>query len=133
MKKAVWGALAIALALGVGAPASAEHHEAGEKAWDQAKVSELATTLAKQVGDVRKAHRGAPTPPVASGYSRAHLRFTDDLRLIENESRHLSKQLGDGKTKDDTQPVTSKIDVARDTMNALRAFYGDAPVEAPER
>jgi hypothetical protein len=164
MKKLVGFAICLAFLVWGASAVHADHHEAGEaaaaadaaeQAWDQAKVTELASTLADQAKKVRDAQRRAPTPNVASGYSRAHMRFTDDLRLITNEAKHLNKQLKQGGDRQATQPVydrlavlvandredaermmiveqvATQIEAARATMNGLRGYYGDPPVEEP--
>jgi hypothetical protein len=143
-------AASAAFLIGGASVATAEQHEAA--AWDQAKATELAGQLADAVKSVRDAQRNAPTPNVASGMSRAHARFSDGLRLIGNEAKHLAKQLQEGNDREATSPVyerltslidgaredarrmmlvdpvTQKIDAAREGMNQLRALYGEAPV-----
>ena len=70
---------------------------------------------------------GAPpdaSPQVGSGDSRAHLALTDGLRLIRNESRHLKRELEQGKGREETLPVAKRlrslIDSARVDARKLR-------------
>ena len=112
-------ALATAAALWVANVAAAE-----PRTWDQAAVTALAGELVERVKALRSAHRQTPPPQVGSGDSRAHLALTDGLRLIRNESRHLKRELEQGKGREETLPVAKRlrslIDSARVDARKLR-------------
>ncbi|MGH0029561.1 MAG: hypothetical protein ACQGVC_07210 [Myxococcota bacterium] len=142
-----WIGVAIAASLLALAPVSAEENE---QAWDQAKVTQLATDFATEAGQVRQQLRLQGNAVEGFGQSRNDYVLSDQLRLISQEARHLSRQLGDGKGRDETFPVyrrlrllirdaqetarrtemveqvTDKIAAARATLEKLEPYYPDA-------
>jgi hypothetical protein len=123
------------------------------KEWDQAEVTALSQQLTDGVKGVRAAFRKEPTPNIASGEARSRHRLLDLLRLIESETRQLSRQLEAGEGRDATAPVFERlllsvrqaqdlrarifaqdkalqaISKAREPLNELSAYYGVAVPE----
>jgi hypothetical protein len=123
------------------------------KEWDQATVTSLSQELATGVKGVRAAFRKEPTPSIASGEARSRHRLLDLLRLIESESRQLSRQLEAGEGRDATAPIFDRLLVsvrqaqdlrarifaqekalqaissARETLTEISAYYGTVPPE----
>ena len=108
--------VAMAGAAGAASPGSAEHQDAQPAAaWDQAKVTGLASELASAVAGIRDAARKESPMSIGSGQSRSWHRLLDDLRIIESEAKHLARALAAGEGHDETLPVIERIDVLRDS------------------
>lgn len=107
--------------------ASAAHHEqaAQPKAWDAARVAELAKKLGKHSEEMRQAVRkAAATESIASGQSRATDALMDDLRGLRVESNKLRKEAEAGKGRDDTENLFRRIDeIHRDAAEELRRMF----------
>jgi uncharacterized membrane protein YccC len=115
--------------------------------WEQDTVAAAARKLADAVKDLRGEVRKQGNPSIASAQSRAWNQFTDDLRLIENESKELASALEAGRGHDETlpmfqrlqllvrnareearslmivKPVQEKIEVAREALRVLEPYY----------
>ncbi|MEE2703329.1 MAG: hypothetical protein VX614_04840 [Myxococcota bacterium] len=115
--------------------------------WDQARATQLAEQISKQVGLVRVTLKKA-APGTAGRTRKQQYRLEEDLRLIRNSSRHLAKQLESGKSRDETLPtarrvgmfvrdarvsaagwtppawIKEKLDPARDSLAELAELYG---------
>ncbi len=146
------------LSLAVATGAAADHHEAGKDVsarpenapvWNQQKAAAAAASLASSLDGLRDALRRQPdSTMVPGGGSRSRHRLRDRLRLMESESKQLTQQLGDGRSRDETfpiferinlirrdaveqaqrmflqQPVIEKIDAARGPLEELAGYYG---------
>jgi hypothetical protein len=129
--------------------AAADHHEKST-AWDQAKVTDLASQLATSANEIyRSVSRMQTGSELGSGQANSYLRLKDNLRVARNESKHLAKALGDGKGRDETlhtykrlmtlvrdaretgrsmfieQPTLDKIGVANGLLDQLDPFYSE--------
>ncbi len=78
--------------------------------WDQERATmiadELSTEAKKLRQVVRKAFGGAQ---IGSGAAQSRYRLRDLLRLIENETRYLRRQLENGKNREETMPVYRRL------------------------
>lgn len=120
--------LVLAALLAVPLLALAAHHEAGEaqpKAWDQARVAELAGKLSKHSEEMRQAVRQQmATESIAAGQSRASENLIDELRGMRVECNRLRKQVESGKGRDDTANTFRRIDeIHRNTSEELRRMF----------
>ena len=99
---------ALLLAGALAAPGSAS--AADQLAWDQAKVTAIAQELPKAADDLRNALRNEPGP-MSGGVAgrRSFQRFTDTVRRIEREARHLAASLEAGKGHDETLPAMENL------------------------
>jgi hypothetical protein len=120
------GALALALAL-VPLAAAAELPR-----WDQARVTaiavELSESVAKAALEVEKQKGGR----VDVSKERAFYEFREDMRLAKNTSRHLAKELQDGKGREETYPTFKRLKTLRNDAaeNARRADMPDSTMAA---
>jgi hypothetical protein len=142
------GVRAIAVLAGLALAAATAGEARAQKAqWEQDQVVAAAASLAGAVKELRDEVRKQGRPNLGSMQSRAWMRFTDTLRLIESESKELSNELAQGRGHDETlpiyermgmlirdareesrslmltQPVQQRIDAARDALRALEPFY----------
>jgi hypothetical protein len=141
--------LACIATLALAGTAGAAHHESAEHGpgWDQEAAARLAAELAESVKGIRKAVRQAGAPSMGSMQARKFHQFTDKLRVIESESKHLAGALADGEGREQTRPaydrlqllvrdarelarslfiqqsIQDRIDVARAKLDALAAYY----------
>jgi len=110
-------ALALLLAAALAAPARAEL-----RAWDQAKV----TALAKQLDAASKALYDTfyKQPKPGAGQAKPYYRLKEDVRLIKNDTRALSRALEKGAGRDETQPAYDDLmqNVRRAQDNAGKVF-----------
>jgi hypothetical protein len=119
-------ALALALAL---APLAAA---AELPRWDQARVTaiavELADSVAKATVEVDKQKGGR----VDVSKERAFYEFREDMRLAKNTSRHLAKELQEGKGREETYPTFKRLKMLRNDAaeNARRADMPDPTIAA---
>ena len=110
--------------------AGAGHHEAGEakpepKAWDQARVAELAGDLSKGAEEMRQAVRqqAGATESIAT-QSRATENLMDELRGLRVECNRLRKEVESGKGRDDTVRTFKRVDeIHRNTAEELRRLF----------
>jgi hypothetical protein len=120
------GALALALAL---APLAAA---AELPRWDQPRVTaiavELSEAVAKATLEVDKQKGGR----VDVSKERAFYEFREDMRLARNTSRHLAKELQDGKGREETYPTFKRLKTLRNDAaeNARRADMPDSTMAA---
>jgi hypothetical protein len=116
--------------------------------WDQERVTDVATQLATAMNDVSVSINKLRTgSQVGSGQANAFLRLKDRVRVARNESRHLAKQLQDGKNRMETvytyarlmttirdareegrrgfieEPTLDRIAVAADLVRRLSPYY----------
>ena len=91
--------------------------------WDQARVTaiavELSEAVAKAALEVDKQKGGR----VEIGQERAFYEFREDMRLARNSSRHLAKELQNGKGREETYPTFRRLKTLRNDAaeNARRA------------
>ena len=141
--------LCIVSLLAAGAASAAHHEAAGSPsvAWDQARVTVLASELSASVKDLRTAVRQTGPRSLGSMQSRKFHQFADKLRLIQSESRYLASELAEGEGLEDTLPAyrhlrllvrdarelaqhlyieqgtQDRIDAARQKLDELAAYY----------
>jgi hypothetical protein len=80
-------------------------------AWDQDRVTELASQLADVVVELQVAFRREPVPHVAQGSARARHSFRDSLRVLRTESRALASELEAGAGVEETWPIVRRARV----------------------
>jgi hypothetical protein len=80
--------------------------------WNQEKVTRMAVELSKAVGDVYGSARAVDPPPVG-GPRASYFRALDDLRVLKNSVRHLSRRLEAGAGYDETLPIYRRIQSMR--------------------
>lgn len=120
------GALALALVL---APLAAV---AELPRWDQPRVTaiavELSESVAKAALEVEKQKGGR----VEVGKERAFYEFREDMRLAKNTSRHLARELQDGKGREETYPTFKRLKTLRNDAveNARRADMPESTMAA---
>jgi hypothetical protein len=153
--------LAAALAFSPGMALAESHAEEGAakeapskggtpgatKEWNQDEVKALSAELATAVGELRREVRRMPDPGVQAMQSNARLRFQEDTKRIEQNATSLSRDVGNGKTHDETagryyrldslvrsaaeegrrlmfpEQVLAKIEVAGGLLDRLDAYY----------
>lgn len=98
--------------------AAGEHQEGSAepqpRAWDQARVAELAGKLAKNSEELRNAVRQqAVGETIGSGQSRATEKVMDQLRGLRTDCNRLQKDVEGGKGRDDTLQAFKRIDERR--------------------
>lgn len=127
------------LSLVIATGAAAEHHEAGKDvsarpenapAWDQAKATAAAQSLAASVDGLRTALRNQPSSSIVpGGGSRPRHKLLDRLRLMESESKHLAGVLEEGQGRDETLPVFERINqIRRDAVEQAQRMFLQQPV-----
>jgi hypothetical protein len=100
------------------------------QAWDQQKVTQIASALAEAVSGVYEEFRKQPPVDAALMQSRARYRLQDELRLLEGETRELARQLKSGEGLDATQPIYNRIGtLARDAREEGRTQLVAKPVQ----
>lgn len=95
-------------------------------AWDQAKVTELATQLETSINGLFDSLRRQP-PPTAGNPTRApYFRLMQEVRQLRNESRFMARALRDGSTQEELVPSWNSmmVTVRRAQDNARRIFAG---------
>ena len=103
---------------------------AAQQPWDQQKVTEIASQLAEAVSGVYNEFRMQPEASIASMQASARYRLQDELRLLENETRELARQLKSGEGLDATQPIYERIGVvARDARENARKQLTVEPIQ----
>jgi len=103
---------------------------AAQQPWDQQKVTEIASQLADAVSGVYEEFRMQPEASIASMQASARYRLQDELRLLENETRELARQLKSGEGLDATQPIYERIGVvARDARENARKQLTVEPIQ----
>jgi hypothetical protein len=96
--------------------------------WDQARVTgiavELSEAVAKAALEVDKQKGGR----VEVGKERAFYEFREDMRLAKNTSRHLARELQDGKGREETYPTFKRLKMLRNDAaeNARRADVSES-------
>jgi hypothetical protein len=118
------GALAVA-AVSVGAAAELAK-------WDQKRVTAIATELADAVSKAALEVEKGKGSRVDIGKERAFYEFVEDMRLAKNTSRHLAKELQDGKARDETYPTYRRLKTLRNDAaeSARRAVTPDSTIDA---
>ena len=139
-------------------PSAALAGAAEPAAWNQERVSALATELAIAVRGLRNnARHHAPLSTRVVGSGAAWYRLLDDLRRIERVTAFLAAELQAGRGRDETQPVfewierlrrraeeeVRRMDVptaarnqmaaARIVLQQLSIYYASEGVRPPER
>ncbi len=123
------GTMGIALAVGA-LVLGATPARAAEMDWDQAAVAGLAGELAAALKGIRKAVRQAGSPSVASMQARAWHEFSDKLRLIEQESKHLASALGNGAGQAETLPAYRRLQMlVRDARDLGPKLFIQKPLQ----
>ena len=99
-------------------------------AWDQAKATAAAQSLASSLDGLRTALRQQPSNTLAPGTgSRSLHRLRDRLRLMESESNQLAQQLGEGRGRDETFPIFERINlIRRDAVEQAQRMFIQKPV-----
>jgi hypothetical protein len=106
-------AAAVVLALGAAGAAHAEERPpATAVRWDQARVTKMATELYDAVHAAREAVRQSPLSHNI-GQRTTYYELLETMRLVENTSRHLKKELADGKGADETRATFDRISSLR--------------------
>ena len=121
-------ALAVAGALALAAVAGAARAELAK--WDQKRVSAIATELADAVNKAAIEVDKGKGSRVDIGKERAFYEFAEDMRLAKNTSRHLAKELADGKGREETYPTYRRLKTLRNDAaeNARRADMPDSAI-----
>ncbi|MCG8591602.1 MAG: hypothetical protein MJE66_20080 [Proteobacteria bacterium] len=101
-----WLALFAALAL---LPVSTAWAEAN---WNQERVTAIAVELAQSVKELRANARKNPDAPIG-GPRRAQHAAREDLRLMENSSKHLVAQLEKGDGREETRAIYKRLQSLR--------------------
>jgi hypothetical protein len=98
-------------------------------AWDQARVTDIATQLAPAINDVFVSVNTLQTgSQVGSGQASAFLRLKDRVRVARNEARHLARQLQDGRGRPETVHTYSRLmTTVRDAREDGRRMFLEAP------
>jgi hypothetical protein len=100
--------------------------------WDQTRVTAIATELSEAVAkaalEVDKQKGGR----VEVGKERAFYEFREDMRLAKNSSRHLAKELQNGKGREETYPTFKRLKTLRNDAaeNARRADMPESTLAA---
>jgi hypothetical protein len=100
--------------------------------WDQPRVTAIAVELSEAVSkaavEVDKQKGGR----VEVGKERAYYEFREDMRLAKNTSRHLAKELQDGKGREETYPTFKRLKTLRNDAveNARRADMPESTLAA---
>jgi hypothetical protein len=103
---------------------------AAQQPWDQQKVTQIASELAKAVSGVRDEFRKQPPETIASMQVNARFRLEDELRLLESETQELMRRLKSGEGLDATQPIYDRIgSLARDARENGRKQLVTEPVQ----
>jgi hypothetical protein len=106
------------------------HTLAAQQAWDQPKVTQIASELAETVSGLYEEFRKQPPADVGSMQSRARYKLQDELRLLEGETRELARQLKSGEGLEATQPIYARIGgLARDAREEGRRQLIPKPVQ----
>ncbi|MGI9431939.1 MAG: hypothetical protein ACR2PQ_06985 [Myxococcota bacterium] len=103
----VLSSLAFALGFAVASSASSAPLE-----WNQEQVTRLATELSESLGDVYGRAR-AVDPPLVGGSRKSFFRALDDLRVLKNSVRHLTRRLQAGAGYDETLPIYRRVALMR--------------------
>lgn len=99
-------------------------------AWDQARVTALAGELRDAVKGIRQAVRQAGSPNRGSMQSRKFHNFSDTLRLIESESRHLAAELESGQGLEETWPAYRHLQLlVRDARELSQHLFIEKPIQ----
>jgi hypothetical protein len=119
--------LATFAGLGLALAPTVSHAELAK--WDQDRVTGIAEKLADAANDVyRSVVRKQTGAQVGSGQANSFLRLKDKTRLARNETRHLAKQVQDGKGRDETFPIYQRLmTLVRDIRSDARRMYLEAP------
>jgi hypothetical protein len=130
---------------------------AQSKAWDQAKVTELASQVAQEIKSMRAAMRKEPQVISAGTTSkqRTTALYLDTLKKLERSSAKLARQLATEQNREQTLGTARRIDsLLRDAedqgaklfstewtdkhlepatalVGELRAYYEGAPAASP--
>ena len=96
--------------------------------WNQERVTAVAEQMAGAVNDLRSALRRQPDPGLSTMQSRARHQLRDELRLIENETKHLARRLKDGAGLDETLPVYQRLGqlIRRARENANKQYIQES-------
>ena len=100
--------------------------------WDQTRVTAIAAEFSEAVAkaglEVDKQKGGR----VEVGKERAFYEFREDMRLAKNSSRHLAKELQNGKGREETYPIFKRLKTLRNDAaeNARRADMPESTLSA---
>lgn len=115
LSRGVRRALAVAVVLALGAAGAARAEErppATAVRWDQARVTKMATDLYDAVHAAREAVRQSQLSHNI-GQRTTYYELLETMRLVENTSRHLKKELAAGKDADQTRAIFDRISSLR--------------------
>jgi hypothetical protein len=126
-RRAALGLVAALALAGVSTRAGAEL-----PAWDQKRVTAIATELSDAVGKAALEVEKGKGSRVDIGKERAFYEFAEDMRLAKNTARHLAKELQDGKGREETYPTYRRLKTLRNDAaeSARRAVTPDSTVDA---
>jgi hypothetical protein len=122
-------AVAIALALGAATAARAQDKPVGTPVrWDQQRVTKMAKDLAVAVHEAREAVRHSPMSQNI-GQRTTYYELLETMRLVENTSKHLQKELEAGKGAEETLAIFERVSSLRyDAEEIGRRALIEAPV-----
>jgi hypothetical protein len=129
------------------------------RAWDQAKVTELAKQLEAATAALSDTMRRQPPPTLGSAQRKPFFKLSQEVRFLRREARTMSRALQRGADLDETQPsfdslmqtvrsasdiarrtfttadIQKQADAARDVLNQLAPFYDPnfTPLEPARR
>lgn len=100
--------------------------------WDQPRVTSIANELAEAVNKAAVEVDKQKGSRVDVSKERAFYELREDMRLVRNTTRHLSKELQDGKGREETYPTFKRIKTLRNDAaeNARRADMPDSTIAA---
>jgi hypothetical protein len=105
-------ALGLILCVAAG-PGFADSHEGGDGAgWNQGRVTAIAEALADEFAKLKDLVDRVP-PDISFSQQRAQYELQETLRLLENTSAHLARELKAGKGREATRPTFRRVEQLR--------------------
>ena len=100
--------------------------------WDQPRVTNIANELAEAVNKAAVEVDKQKGSRVDVSKERAFYELREDMRLVRNTTRHLSKELQEGKGREETYPTFKRIKTLRNDAaeNARRADMPESTLAA---
>ncbi|HVN37317.1 MAG TPA: hypothetical protein VMW19_03975 [Myxococcota bacterium] len=98
--------------------------------WDQTKVTLISQQFADSIADLRREFAKLPQPEAGSRDARGYLFLSDDLRLMENESRELAGRISKGATQDESYPIYRRLrSIVFEAREEARRYEFPPPVQ----
>ena len=117
--------LALALAASLASPASAEL-----AAWDQAKVTAIASQLSDASSSLYSTFYKQGPPRLASGQGTDYRALKQKVRRIQSESKELASALAKGDGRDDTLDIYDNLmTLVRDAREDARRVFSTKDVQ----